>query len=146
MIFGVHERDAGSYVDAELIHGAVHASLPKGSLVHKYVNEKIGFCYCPPFDSIRYKALKPVAVDKGRLSAVFTGQIYNIKELMNDIDGKKDHENITFLLLALYEKFGIDFLTKMNGKFAAGIWDNVQQRLVIALDHLGVKPVYYYID
>ena len=146
MIFGVHERDAGSYVDAELIHGAVHASLPKGSLVHKYVNEKIGFCYCPPFDSIRYKALKPVAVDKGRLSAVFTGQIYNIKELMNDIDGKKDHENITFLLLALYEKFGIDFLTKMNGKFAAGIWDNVQQRLVIARDHLGVEPVYYYID
>jgi asparagine synthase (glutamine-hydrolysing) len=146
MIIGVHERETGSYVDAELIHGAVLASLPKGSQVQKYVNEKIGFCYSPPFDSIVYKALKPVEVDGGRFSAVFTGQIYNIKELMNDIDGNKDHENITFLLLALYEKFGIDFLKKVNGKFSVGIWDNAQQRLVIARDHLGVEPLYYYVD
>ena len=146
MIFGVHERGAGSSVDAELMHSAVLAFLPKGGQVHKYVDEKIGFCYCAPFESIRYKALKPVAIDEGRLSAVFTGQIYNIKELRNDIDGKKDYENITFLLLALYEKFGIDFLAKMNGKFAVGIWDNVQQRLVIVRDHLGVEPVYYYAD
>src|SRR4030066_1365940 len=146
MIFGVQEREAGSSVDAELMNGTVLASFPKGSQVYKYVEGKIGFCYSPPFDSIRYKALKPAAIDEGRLSAVFTGQIYNIKELMNDTHGKKDYENITFLLLSLYEKFGIDFLKKVNGKFSVGIWDNVQQRLVIARDHLGVEPVYYYAD
>jgi asparagine synthase (glutamine-hydrolysing) len=149
MIFGVYERCTGGRVDAERIQCFPSASLSTDGLVQTYVDENIGFWYCPPFEAEKYKALRPVANEDGGLAAVFTGQIYNVKELMGYAGQSGlfvDGSNVTFLLLDLYKKLGIDFLTNVNGKFAVGIWDKAQQRLILARDHMGIEPVYYYID
>ena len=80
---------------------------------------------------------------------VFNGEIYNYEELrINLIDSgislktQSDTETIAFL----YEKYGYDFLNKLRGMFGIAIWDKKKQRLVLARDRLGIKPLYYYFN
>src|SRR5689334_9369359 len=47
------------------------------------------------------------------------------------------------LIAALFRRFGIDFLQRLRGSFAIGIWDGVERRLILAVDRIGVKPLAY---
>jgi asparagine synthase (glutamine-hydrolysing) len=75
----------------------------------------------------------------------FNGEIYNYQLLKNqtlsyNYQGNSDTET----LLAAYQKDGNKMLEQLNGMFAFAIWDAVAQRLLIARDHLGIKPLYYF--
>jgi hypothetical protein len=52
----------------------------------------------------------------------------------------------TETILSLYEQFGIDFLSRIAGMFAIAIWDHRRERLLLARDRLGIKPLYYFQD
>src|SRR5215510_2805403 len=52
----------------------------------------------------------------------------------------------TETLLYLYEEYGPAFLEKIDGMYALGLWDARRQRLLLARDRLGIKPLYYYYD
>jgi asparagine synthase (glutamine-hydrolysing) len=76
----------------------------------------------------------------------FNGEIYNYQDLKKqtpqyNYQGNSDTET----LLAVYQKEGKTMLNKLNGMFAFAIWDEPNQRLLIARDHLGIKPLYYFI-
>ena len=82
----------------------------------------------------------------GRAVIVFNGEIYNYRELKQSLaeDGfafksKSDTE----VLLNLYLRYGEEMLSKLNGIFAFAIWDNTCEKLFLARDALGVKPLYY---
>jgi asparagine synthase (glutamine-hydrolysing) len=45
-----------------------------------------------------------------------------------------------------YKQWGLDFLTHLNGMFGLALWDDTEQRLIVARDRLGIKPVYYRLD
>ena len=76
---------------------------------------------------------------------IFNGEIYNYKELkkeeLSDYTFKTSSD--TEVILALYEKYGIDCLSYLNGMFAFAIWDEKNKRLFCARDRFGVKPFYY---
>jgi asparagine synthase (glutamine-hydrolysing) len=76
----------------------------------------------------------------------FNGEIYNYQDLKKqtpqyDYQGNSDTET----LLAVYQKEGKSMLNKLNGMFAFAIWDESAKRVLIARDHLGIKPLYYFI-
>ncbi len=80
---------------------------------------------------------------------VFNGEIYNYIELRNDLI-KKGHEfrttSDTEVILHLYVEYGDNFVNLLNGMFAFIIYDKTNERLFIARDHFGIKPLYWFRD
>lgn len=79
-------------------------------------------------------------------SIVFNGEIYNFKELRKECEIKGEtfkSQSDTEVILALYRLYGIDCLQKLRGMFAFAIWDVSQNRLFIARDRVGKKPLNY---
>ncbi|WP_416637741.1 N-acetylglutaminylglutamine amidotransferase [Pseudomonas sp. OHS18] len=79
------------------------------------------------------------------LSMVFNGAIYNYPELRGELEqlGYRFFSGgDTEVLLKGYHAWGADLLPKLNGMFAFAIWERDSQKLFIARDRLGVKPLY----
>jgi len=83
------------------------------------------------------------------LVVAFNGEIYNHPRLrrMIEMDGVRYHsESDTETLLRLYRRDGLNMLYSLRGMFAFALWDASEQRLLLARDRLGEKPLYYYHD
>ncbi len=80
---------------------------------------------------------------------VFNGEIYNYIELKQDLI-RKGHifhtTSDTEVILRLYLELGDDFIHILNGMFAFIIYDKRKNRFLIARDHFGIKPLYWYHD
>lgn len=85
---------------------------------------------------------QPVANESGDVVAVFNGEIYNFRTLRGELRG---HEvrgtGDTPVLPHLYEESGARFVERLHGMFALALWDGSRERLVLARDRLGKKPL-----
>ena len=89
---------------------------------------------------------QPMSNENGSLWITFNGEIYNFVELRRELEksGRKFRSQTdTEVILSLYESEGLDFLHKLEGMFALGIYDQNNDRLVLARDRVGIKPLYY---
>ena len=90
---------------------------------------------------------QPIYNEDGNLIIIFNGEIYNYKELKDDLV-KCGHEfstkSDTEVILHGYEEYGEGILDKLRGMFAFVIWDKNNKELFGARDHFGIKPFYYY--
>ena len=85
----------------------------------------------------------------GDIVALLDGEIFNIKELVNYLSQEEAYSDdfcAVSLLPSLYEKFGLDFLVKINGNFIIVIYDKKEDRILMARDHMGAKNLFYYFD
>jgi asparagine synthase (glutamine-hydrolysing) len=89
---------------------------------------------------------QPLGSDDGKLQLVFNGEIYNFIELREELINKghtfRTHSD-TEVIIHGYEEWGSDAVQRFNGMFAFALWDDNKQQLLLARDHLGVKPLYY---
>jgi len=90
---------------------------------------------------------QPVHNEDKRLWTVFNGEIYNFQELRRDLMKRghtfyTDHSD-TEVIVHLYEEYGDDFLSHMNGMFAIAFWDSQRDKLLLIRDRMGVKPLFY---
>jgi asparagine synthase (glutamine-hydrolysing) len=77
---------------------------------------------------------------------VFNGEIYNFREIREELirKGHRFHSKTdTEVILHLYEEEGIDCLKRLDGMFAFAIWDPSKERLFLARDRVGKKPLIY---
>jgi len=82
----------------------------------------------------------------GRYWIVFNGEIYNFESLRAQLElaGHTFHtRSDTEVVLRAYAHFGPDCLHRLRGMFAFAIWDTQEQRLFLARDPLGIKPLFY---
>ncbi len=92
---------------------------------------------------------QPMRSESGATWISYNGECYNHLELrpMLEAHGHRFRSTSdTETILCLYEQFGIDFLSRLSGMFAIAIWDRRQERLLLARDRLGIKPLYYFQD
>ncbi|HBQ64830.1 MAG TPA: asparagine synthase (glutamine-hydrolyzing) [Clostridiales bacterium] len=89
---------------------------------------------------------QPLKNEDGSLVLVFNGEIYNYREIREDLQSK-GHEFATHtdseILLHLYEEKGENMLTDLRGMFAFCIWDAKRRQLFMARDYFGIKPLFY---
>jgi asparagine synthase (glutamine-hydrolysing) len=93
--------------------------------------------------------LQPMHSADGRYAIVFNGEIYNYRELRDELirDGVNFVSNSdTEVLLALYAQRGEAMLTALRGMFAFAVWDKTARSLFMARDTFGIKPFYYTVE
>jgi len=96
---------------------------------------------------------QPFISQDGRYILIYNGELYNYKDLKFELQ-RAEHgsKNIPYIfktntdtevILASYLRWGNNCVKRFNGMFAFAIWDTIEQKLLIARDRLGVKPLYY---
>ena len=113
-----------------------------------YLDEYVGLCHRRlSIIDLSEAGNQPMFSSCGNYIIVFNGEIYNFLELREELekqDVQFNSHSDTEVILALYEKEGVDCLQRLNGMFAFALWDKQKRSLFIARDRLGKKPLYYF--
>jgi len=89
---------------------------------------------------------QPMASADGRAMLVFNGEIYNFRELREELRaaGAEFHtDGDSEVILAAWQRWGAECLPRLHGMFAFAIYDLTDRTLFLARDRLGVKPLFY---
>jgi asparagine synthase (glutamine-hydrolysing) len=89
---------------------------------------------------------QPMPNEDLNLWIVFNGEIFNYIELRRELEEKGHHfrtQSDTEVLVHLYDEYGEDCLSKLNGQFVFSIWDRKKQEMFLARDRVGIRPLFY---
>ena len=89
---------------------------------------------------------QPMVSQDGRYILTFNGEIYNFRELRQELvaEGYVFSSNTdSEVVLNAFSCWGTDAIPKFNGMFAFAIWDRLSEALLLARDRYGIKPLYY---
>lgn len=92
---------------------------------------------------------QPMRSATGQYWITYNGEIYNYKELRNELAAlghSFESSSDTEVALAAFAQWGVECFSRFNGMWAIAIWDTQSQTLTLSRDRLGVKPLHYYID
>jgi len=146
-ITGVFNLD-GEGVDRTLLVGmndAIAHRGPDGSGV--FVSGPIGLGHRRlSIIDLSEAAAQPMANETGSLMLTYNGEIYNFQSLRAELQGKGHRFRSATdgeVILHGYEEWGEQVVERLNGMFAFALWDQGAQRLFLARDRYGIKPLYY---
>src|SRR4051794_3570938 len=140
----------GPPVDRSAIAVACHELRHRGPDAEAYYHSRdnrvsLGFRRLSIID-LSAAGNQPMPNEDGAIRLVFNGEIYGYKPLRERLlrsghvlRSQTDAETV----LHLYEDHGDDALQLVNGMFALALWDEARQRVMLARDRLGIKPLYY---
>lgn len=89
---------------------------------------------------------QPVSNEDESLQIVFNGEIYNFIELRKQLEAfghTFKTRSDTEVIVHAYEQWGKECVERFNGMFAFALWDSNKREVLLARDHLGIKPLYY---
>jgi asparagine synthase (glutamine-hydrolysing) len=92
------------------------------------------------------RANQPMVSGDGRYAIVFNGEIYNFRELRQELESEGESfrtSSDTEVLVALFAREGERMLPRLRGMFALAIWDTQSRELFLARDPYGIKPLYF---
>lgn len=146
-IVGVVSQDSISIVDRRAINGMLDCVAhrgPDGRGFRTDHNAAFGHTRLAIIDPER--GAQPISNEDDTTWIVSNGEIYNYRELRAQLEAKghrfKTHSDAE-TILHLYEDVGPACTEQLRGMFAFAIWDSVRRTLLLARDHMGIKPLYY---
>ena len=92
---------------------------------------------------------QPIFNEDNTISVICNGEIYNFRELREtliDLGHRFKTRSDTEVIVHAYEEYGTDFPQYLNGMFAIALYDSNRNRVCLARDHLGIKPLFYSLD
>ena len=91
---------------------------------------------------------QPMFSKDNQIAIVFNGEIYNFKELRQNLENVNGSAfktcSDTEVILRGYEQYGVDFFLRLNGMFAIAIHDKKLEKVYLVRDRTGEKPLYYW--
>jgi len=88
---------------------------------------------------------QPMDTADGRYAIAYNGEVYNYLDLRGELEalGRTfTTDSDTEVVLQAFAQWGADAFDRLNGMFGLAIWDRHEQRLTLARDHFGIKPLY----
>jgi len=88
---------------------------------------------------------QPMDTADGRYAIAYNGEVYNYLDLRGELEalGRTfTTDSDTEVVLQAFAQWGADAFDRFNGMFGLAIWDRHEQRLTLARDHFGIKPLY----
>ena len=90
-------------------------------------------------------ANQPMISHSKRYIMIYNGEVYNYHEIRQELKISNWKSNSdSEVILEAFEKWGVDFVHKLNGMFAIAIFDKLENSLFLFRDRVGIKPLYYY--
>ncbi|MBN2681682.1 MAG: asparagine synthase (glutamine-hydrolyzing) [Bacteroidales bacterium] len=89
------------------------------------------------------RANQPMHSKSGKHVIVYNGEVYNFKELAKKYNISQRTSSDTEIILEAFEKIGCDIFSELNGMFALAIFDKTEEKLFLARDRMGIKPLFY---
>src|SRR5881227_4209507 len=89
---------------------------------------------------------QPMPTRDGRFVVILNGEIYNYRELREQLIAKGHQfrtQTDTEVLITAWQQWGEEALPRLNGMFAFALWDDQQHSLFLVRDRVGIKPLYY---
>jgi len=111
-----------------------------------WVDGNVGLGHCRLSIIDLSTGAQPMTNEDGTVWIVFNGEIYNFQELREVLIAKGHvfkSRSDTEVIVHAYEEFGTECVSHLRGMFAFAIWDSKHERLFIARDRVGIKPLYY---
>lgn len=114
----------------------------------QYMDNQIGLCHRRlSILDLSEAGNQPMLSPCGNHVLVFNGEIYNFADLRSE-QRKQGYVfrtgTDTEVILSLYQKYGMEMLSYLNGMFAFALWDKSLNKLFLARDRIGKKPLYIY--
>ena len=120
---------------------------PDGNGIWVSINKKVIFGHTRlSIIDLSENAKQPFVSKDENYILTFNGEIYNYKDLKNELIKKKisfKSDSDTEIIIESYKTWGVDCLNKFRGMFAFALWDKKKNILFIARDAFGIKPLYY---
>tara|TARA_R100001369_G_scaffold92896_1_gene141046 strand:+ start:55194 stop:57113 length:1920 start_codon:yes stop_codon:yes gene_type:complete len=144
---GKHEPEAISKVLSKMNMEIIHRGPDQdGFFVKDSNNYAVGFAMRRLSIIDLSTGKQPMFSENGKLCIVFNGEIYNylvLKEILKSKGAQFHTTSDTEVILRLYENFGTEAFAMLDGMFAFSIYDEEKDKIFIARDYFGEKPLYY---
>ena len=136
--------DAGARPDLERMISTLRYRGPDG--VKTYQSPRCGLAHARLSIIDLETGAQPLANEDESVWTVFNGEIFNYLELRGELE-RLGHRfrtrSDTEVIVHAYEEFGERFVERLIGQFAIALWDTRRDRLVLARDRLGIRPLFY---
>jgi asparagine synthase (glutamine-hydrolysing) len=146
-IYNFLNKDINSKKIIDKIIKIQHRRGPDGNGIWKSNCNKITFGHNRlSIIDLSEKANQPFISNDNNLIITFNGEIYNYKQLKNELEKNNvifKSNSDTEVIIESYKFWGLEFLKKLRGMFSFAIWDDLNKKLIIVRDPFGIKPIYY---
>jgi asparagine synthase (glutamine-hydrolysing) len=143
-LIGYVKRDDLGSTDLHL--GAMANALESDSRFKHHLYEGDGFGLGRVSLDILNPQTQPIWNKDQDLCVVMEGELYDQRLLRQTLEQRGVHfqtDSDVELILYLYDQYGEDFVTLLNGLFAIAIWDGKQRKMLVVNDRFGLQPIYY---
>ena len=89
-------------------------------------------------------ANQPMKSNCGRYQMVFNGEVYNYREIAEELNVSLKTTSDSEVILEAFVKWGAQMVNRLNGMFTIAIFDSVEKKLFLFRDRLGIKPLFIY--
>lgn len=142
-IFNLRDGVAPSRSELEGMIHAVHHRGPDG--YGYYCHDKVGLAHARLSIIDLAGGDQPIHNEDQTVQVVFNGEIFNYVELTEQLK-KQGHRFYTHsdteVIVHLYEEYAERFVDHLNGQFAIALWDSTKQKLILARDRTGIRPLF----
>ena len=111
-----------------------------------YVGQRVGLAHVRLSIVDITAGAQPLTNEDGQIIITYNGEVYNHRELRLELEGRGHVFRTrcdTEVLVHGYEEWGVDLLHRLDGQFAFAIYDRNRERVFVARDRFGIRPLFY---